>query len=72
MFLVLVFCCWFSHSAYSRAVYQWEVEGSLSQYSIYLLCLVFVSVSSCGDIPPLYETLVQLILNSGWDGIALV
>jgi hypothetical protein len=49
-------------------VYRLEVEVWLSQYLLSLLCLVFVSVSSCADLPRLYDTLV---INFGWDRNAL-
>jgi hypothetical protein len=61
-------CCCSSLSSSSRAV---EVEVWLSQCTLSMMCMVSLSVSSCVDLPSLYDILVQLLFNSDWDGNAL-
>jgi hypothetical protein len=43
-----------------------KVEVWLGQCSLSFVCLASLSVSSCVDLPLLYDTSVQL-LHSGWE-----
>jgi hypothetical protein len=43
------------------------MEVWLNQYLLSLVCLAPLSVSSFVALPLLYDTLVQLLFNSGWE-----
>jgi hypothetical protein len=65
----LVFCCPSLSSC--RTAKRLVVADCFSQYSLSLLCFVFVTVSLFGDILLLYETLVQFSLHFCRDGTAM-
>jgi hypothetical protein len=62
---------WLVFSQGKSPWYSLDRRMWLSHCLLSSLCLVFVSVSSCADLPRLYDTLVQLLFNSRWDGNAL-
>jgi hypothetical protein len=43
------------------------MEVWLSQCSLSLVCLASLSFASCVALPHLYDTLVQLLFDSGWE-----
>jgi hypothetical protein len=47
------------------------MEVWLSQCSLSLVCLASLSVSSCVDLPLLYDNLDQL-LSSGWEELCVL
>jgi hypothetical protein len=46
-------------------------KGSFVEPVLLSFGVIGVSISSCIDLPLLYDTLVQLLFDSGWDGTIL-